>query len=276
MPMCAAHKRNGVNQPIAVFDSGIGSFSCVQAIRREYPNTDVVYLADRASFPYGAKTEDELFACCDSAIRYLRRFAPAVIVVASNAPSVAILPRLMASQSAHVRLVGVVPPIRRALACARGRNVVVAGVAAMVSSPQVRLFVQREAGRLRRQVWLRSASELVELVETGAFLDDPPRVQQRVDDWMQETLHECGPVGAITYSSTHLPFLDRYFRVHVGMSFLDPIDQVVRELAPWAKPGRGELKCLATATAALSVADLRQMLAAYGAPLDLIEVGPLT
>jgi glutamate racemase len=44
------------HKPIAVFDAGIGSYSAVATIRNRFPQQDIIYFADRASFPYGAKS----------------------------------------------------------------------------------------------------------------------------------------------------------------------------------------------------------------------------
>ncbi|WP_280570224.1 hypothetical protein [Chromohalobacter sp. 296-RDG] len=51
---------NTLNHPIAVFDAGIGSYAIVAEIHRQLPNQDIIYLADRASFPYGDKSPDAL------------------------------------------------------------------------------------------------------------------------------------------------------------------------------------------------------------------------
>ena len=41
------------NNPIGVFDSGVGGLSVYQAIRKHLPNENIVYFADSAYAPYG-------------------------------------------------------------------------------------------------------------------------------------------------------------------------------------------------------------------------------
>ena len=48
-----------MNKAIAVFDAGLGSYAIVEAIKKAYPKQDIIYFADRKSFPYGTKTTDE-------------------------------------------------------------------------------------------------------------------------------------------------------------------------------------------------------------------------
>lgn len=90
----AGEKLSDLIQPIAVFDAGIGSYAAVAAIRRRLPQQDVLYFADRASFPYGEKTRSELLAILQRTLRFLDAFEPAAVLIASNAPSITVLDEL--------------------------------------------------------------------------------------------------------------------------------------------------------------------------------------
>ena len=41
--------------PIGVFDSGVGGLSVLREIRRELPHEDLLYVADSGHAPYGDK-----------------------------------------------------------------------------------------------------------------------------------------------------------------------------------------------------------------------------
>ena len=79
------------NNHVAVFDSGIGSLSIIRELKREVPNEDLLYFADKAHFPYGSKSHPQLREVIVSTINYLRRYKPKLVVVASNTPSVQVL-----------------------------------------------------------------------------------------------------------------------------------------------------------------------------------------
>ena len=100
-------------RPIAVFDAGIGSYAAVAAIQRILPQQDVLYFADRASFPYGGKSPPELLAILRRTLRFLDTYNPAAVLVASNAPSITVLDDLMGMIARPV--FGVRPPIALAL-----------------------------------------------------------------------------------------------------------------------------------------------------------------
>ncbi|HBP25373.1 MAG TPA: glutamate racemase [Acholeplasmatales bacterium] len=48
------------NNPIGVFDSGIGGLTVLDALHRLMPNENFIYLADDAYFPYGRKSGEEI------------------------------------------------------------------------------------------------------------------------------------------------------------------------------------------------------------------------
>jgi glutamate racemase len=79
------------NNPVAVFDSGVGSLSIIRELKKEIPHENLLYFADKAHFPYGNKPHSQLREIIINIIKYLERYKPKLIVIASNTPSVQIL-----------------------------------------------------------------------------------------------------------------------------------------------------------------------------------------
>ncbi len=48
------------NQPIGIFDSGVGGLTVYNEIRKKLPNENIIYLGDTKNFPYGSKTKEEI------------------------------------------------------------------------------------------------------------------------------------------------------------------------------------------------------------------------
>ena len=46
------------NNPIGVFDSGIGGLTVVKEIIKELPNESIIYLGDTARVPYGTRGKE--------------------------------------------------------------------------------------------------------------------------------------------------------------------------------------------------------------------------
>ena len=48
--------------PILLFDSGVGGLTVLAELRKVLPQAPVIYAADTAGLPYGAKSEAEIAA----------------------------------------------------------------------------------------------------------------------------------------------------------------------------------------------------------------------
>ena len=71
-------------QPIGVFDSGIGGTSILKEIVKLLPNEDYIYIADSANAPYGQKSADQIIELCKKNVDYLLAKDCKLIVVACN------------------------------------------------------------------------------------------------------------------------------------------------------------------------------------------------
>jgi glutamate racemase len=216
--------------------AGIGSYAIVERVRAAYPDQDILYPADRASFPDGAKSPEQLLACVRAATNYLAR--QGCVAVA--------LP-----------VIGVFPPIRAALLRVRS----------MIGSAAMRDYVRAEGGG--GEVALVNASALVELVENFDFINRPGRRRDWVAAFIEDVLAAHPAVDVMTMSSTHLPWLKPFFQASApGVAFLDPADTVLDELRPHVSAGGGRTRCVATASAALGLADFNAALLALGTSLQ--------
>ena len=261
-----------LRDPVAVFDAGIGSYSAVATIQRRFPDQDILYLADRAAFPYGAKTLAQLRLIIDDTLDYLERRGAKTIVVASNVPSITVLPELTAART--IPICDVRPPVRIALEAAEDGNVVVLGVAALVNSTEFDTYVIQEARNQRRRVSASDASPLVELVESGAFLFEEGATQRAVTTYVRDLEASIPNVSVITLSSTHLPWLRRYFEAAApNIRFLDPIDVILDTIAPHATVGTGTVAGVVTENPTYPSASFLAMMTQLGidVPVEVID-----
>lgn len=250
--------------PIGVFDAGIGSYGIARRIRQHYPTQDILYFADRASFPYGTKTKAELAACVGHAIARLADMGAAAVVLASNAPTVMVLDEIRAAQP--VPVLGIHPPVAQALKASRTGRVAVLGVASLVHSEEIRAHVECEADG--RPIELVDASVLVQWVEEGTFLSDAPRTLQAVQSFLRELQRRLPGLDVCTLSSTHLPWLTPFFeQAAPEIAFLDPAASLMPRLQPHVSAGSGRTVCIATASAAMPLSGLQRMLDRLGVPL---------
>jgi glutamate racemase len=268
-----------LRQPIGVFDAGIGSYAIVDLLHRRYPQQDLIYFADRASFPYGGKSRNELLQTMRKTVDLLQGMGAVQIVVASNAPSVMVLDQL--KQECDLPLYGVYPPVADALRLSRTRSAVVMGVQSLIDSREVRDFIAQRQQPGER-IALVNASPLVQLVESGEFLTEPETTLGAVRAFMDAVQSQYPDADVFTLSSTHLPWLTSFFeRACPTLRFLDPAESMVAALdVPAALPGaEGRIACVVSESADYPLTAFRQMLALLKleiAPVRLQDVFPQT
>lgn len=220
------------NNPIAVFDSGIGSLSIIKELRRELPAEDLLYFADRAHFPYGGKSHGELREIIVNTISYLKRFKPKLIVVASNTPSVQVLEEIKKAVTG-VPIMGVRPPLKEAARMTKKKHIGILATAGTVNSKELEAQIRREVPQ-RILVTKFNASPIVQLVEEGVHLADERRTFDVISRVLGDNVDE--KMDVITLSSTHLPFVKRYLNALLPtVRFVDPAQMVAKDVKKFLK-----------------------------------------
>ena len=238
------------NNPIAVFDSGIGSLSVIRELRREVPNEDLLYLADRAHFPYGTKSFPEMREIIINTINYLRRYKPKVVVVASNTPSVQVLDDVRKLIS-DISLIGVRPPLKEAVRLTRKRHIGIMATDGTILSKELENQIRREVPQ-HILVTKFNASPIIELIEHGIHLENERRTYDVISRVLGDGVDE--KIDVITLSSTHLPFVKSYLNALLPtVRFVDPAQIVARDVRKFLKfyrmtkkSGTGRLQILVT------------------------------
>jgi glutamate racemase len=262
-----------VHRPIAVFDAGIGSYAIVTEIQKRLPMQDIIYLADRASFPYGEKGREQLLSIVRETISFLETYDPSAIVIASNAPSIMVLSEVRTHCS--VPVFGVFPPLKEALAASASSYVGIMGVRSLVESETLTQFVRNHSIKPEK-VALINASPMVDLVENGSFLFSPVETQAAVTRFVDQVFQRHPLIDVLTLSSTHLPWLRPFFeRACPGCRFLDPAEDVVAGIGA-GTAGTGIVRGLVTEDESYDLETFRRMLSHIGIdiPLQLVRLSP--
>src|SRR4028119_223752 len=90
------------NQPIGIFDSGVGGLTVYRALHFRLPEERFVYLGDTARVPYGTKSLATVERYAVENARFLEAHGVKLLVVACNTASALALPAIRASVGAPV------------------------------------------------------------------------------------------------------------------------------------------------------------------------------
>ncbi len=75
------------NQPIGIFDSGVGGLTVANAILKAMPNERLIYFGDTAHLPYGDKSADLIKGYSEKITRFLLEHNCKAVVIACNTAS---------------------------------------------------------------------------------------------------------------------------------------------------------------------------------------------
>lgn len=70
------------NNPIGVFDSGIGGLNVLKELRKELPNEKFIYLGDTKRFPYGQKSKETIIEIAKQNVEFLISKKVKMIIIA--------------------------------------------------------------------------------------------------------------------------------------------------------------------------------------------------
>ena len=62
------------NQPIGVFDSGLGGLNVLKELRKELPHEHFIYLGDTKRFPYGNKSSQAIIDIARDNVNFFMAF----------------------------------------------------------------------------------------------------------------------------------------------------------------------------------------------------------
>jgi glutamate racemase len=192
-------------QPVAVFDSGVGGLTVLHELLVSLPTEDYLYLGDTARFPYGIRSQQELQAFSIEIADHLLAAGAKLLVVACNAASSAALQTLerhVVGRGEEIDVIGVVAPATQ-LAVAGSRT----GRIGLLATPATVASAAYERA-------VSTADPHVHL-ESVACADLAPIIQGGFpfDAHLVETVREyCAPlreaeVDTVILGCTHYPLV---------------------------------------------------------------------
>jgi glutamate racemase len=216
--------------PLLIFDSGVGGLTVLRAVRKLLPEAPVIYAADNAGLPYGAKSEAEIAARVAGLLgRMTERFRPRLVTIACNTASTIALG--MVREVLEVPVVGTVPAIKPAAAVTRSGVIGLLGTEATIRQGYVdRLEAQFAAGK---KLLRHAAPELVAAAEAALRGASPPdEVFERAADGLRRQ-PGGDAIDTVVLACTHFPLLAEPLAQGFGdgVRMIDGADGIARRIA---------------------------------------------
>jgi glutamate racemase len=188
--------------PIGIFDSGVGGLTVLQAVRRQLPNENLIYLGDMARVPYGTKSRltVERYAVEDAG--FLVRKGVKLIVVACNTASAMGRERLRAGLC-HAVSDSVRSGDAAAARATRNGRVGVIATEATVGSGAYEQGIKEACGEREVEIFSKACPLFVPLVEEGEVDSE---ITRQVAEKYLLPLREQG-IDTLVLGCTHYPLL---------------------------------------------------------------------
>ncbi len=212
-------------QPIGMFDSGVGGLTVLEECLVALPTEDFVYYGDTAWFPYGEKSRAELRSRTQAIGEWLIAEGAKLVVVACNTATAAALEHLQ--QHLDVPVMGVMAPEARAAAqTTRNRRVgLLATEATVASGSYERMILANDAGVTVTSV---ACPRLAPAIQAGVGWDD--EIVDMVRDYTEPL--RVAHVDTVILGCTHYPMVEKLLRRQLqGVEIIKAGEELAREVA---------------------------------------------
>jgi len=207
-----------IEQPIGVFDSGVGGLTVLKALKQRLPFEDFLYLGDTARLPYGTKSAQSISRYALQAATLLVRQGIKLLVIACNTASSVALPALH-ELFQPLPIIGVIDP-----GAERSCRASISGdIAVIATEGTVRQGAYKEAiCRIRPDASVVSIAcpLFVALAEEGWI--DGPLVEGIIARYLEPLLINPEPhkIDCLVLGCTHFPVLSGAIRNVIGSNIL--------------------------------------------------------
>ncbi len=213
------------NNPIGIFDSGIGGLSVWREVRKALPEESLVYFGDGMNCPYGARTREEIIRLTAEGVEWLVGQGAKLVVVACNTATAAAIDTVR--RRFHIPIVGMLPAVKPAAAATKTGVVAVLATDSSIHGEGLKRYIDEFAAGV--EVITAVGDGFVELVEQGR--ERSPEAFEAVSKIVEPLIGRGA--DRLVLGCTHYPFLADTIREVIGgreMEVVDPSEAIARRV----------------------------------------------
>lgn len=212
------------NQPIGIFDSGVGGLSITKHIKQQLPSERLIYVADTLHSPYGDKPPHSIIKIVNSVAEKLLQQKIKALVVACNTATVNTIELLRAQTT--IPIIGVEPAIKPATIYSKNKKVGVLVTQATANNPRFLALIDKFSNGA--EVIIQPCPGLVELIEQGDI--NALKCEYLLNTYLIPLISKG--IDTIVLGCTHYPFLLEKIKATCGenIRIIDTAVPVTNEL----------------------------------------------
>ncbi|MBI2018642.1 glutamate racemase [Candidatus Daviesbacteria bacterium] len=188
------------NNPIGVFDSGIGGLTVAREIVKQLPHESIIYLGDTARVPYGTRSKEIVIKFALELANFLLRRKVKSLVVACNTISAVALDKI--KNISPVPILDVIAPaVKKGVRATKNKRIGVIGTSGTIQSGAYALQIKKIDPRIK--VFSVSCPLFVPLAEEGLHKHQATRLIAK--DYLDELVRL--KIDTLILGCTHYPLL---------------------------------------------------------------------
>jgi len=187
------------NNPIGVFDSGVGGISIWKEIHQLLPNESSIYLADSINAPYGQKSKQEIIDLCFKNTDLLLKKGSKLIVVACNTATTNAIKQLRATY--NTPFIGIEPAIKPAALNSKTKSIGILATKGTLSSELFHNTSELYSENIK--IMEQTGVGLVELIESGNI--ESEEMINLLNKYLNPMIKEN--IDHLVLGCSHYPFL---------------------------------------------------------------------
>jgi len=214
------------NNPVGLFDSGVGGLSVLKEIFRQLPYENTVYFADTFHRRYGTKSEKVIKKYVFEIINFLikKKKAKIIIMACNTATSFALED---ARKNFKIPIIGVIEPgAKMALKVTQNKAIGIIGTEVTIRKKMHRKIIETLDPKIR--VFEQACTPFGNFVERG--LVNSEKIQETVNRYLKILKNK--KIDTLILGCTHYQFLKDFIKETLGsdVRLIDPSQETVLEV----------------------------------------------
>lgn len=195
------------NQPIGVFDSGVGGLSVWKEIVSLLPKESTVYIGDSLHAPYGKRTPEEIVMLSKQLVTFLLRKKVKLIVNACNTSTLHAIDMLRAAFP-EIHIIGTIPVVKTAAEVTKNKSIGVLATSAALKSAYIKRLINTFENSCN--VTTVGTDVLVPFIEKA----DSEGIVRLLEKELQAFIEN--KIDTLVLGSTHFPFIKKHIAKILG------------------------------------------------------------
>ncbi|MCK4339288.1 MAG: glutamate racemase [Candidatus Cloacimonetes bacterium] len=202
-----------MNNPIGIFDSGVGGLTVFDAIRRSLPSQDIIYFGDTARVPYGSKSQNTIIQYSLQNANFLIQQNIKLLIVACNTSSAYALDEV--KENFDIPIIGVIESgAKKATKVTKNNKIGIIGTEGTIKSGAYEKVIKELNENCK--TFSKSTPLLVPFVEEDWI--DHSVTKQVLEEYLK-CLIDCD-IDTLILGCTHYPVLKNVIKEIIGSKII--------------------------------------------------------